>query len=132
MLNDVCSTKWRIEVREQAQPGAPTRFRSAHTRVWGSRSTLARWRVPFWPEQDDRPVAWPNVPQLFAGNPLGNWGLAFAEQRAFLRAHRGGMLAFGFAAMGLALVPVVNLALLPAAVAGMTAYCLRLREAPAA
>ena len=68
----------------------------------------------------------------FAGNPLGNWGLGFAEQRAFLRAHRGGMLGFGFAAMGLALIPVVNFALLPAAVAGMTAYCLRLREAPAA
>ena len=68
----------------------------------------------------------------FAGNPLGNWGLGFTEQRAFLRAHRGGMLGFGLAAMGLALVPVVNFALLPAGVAGMTAYCLRLRAAPAA
>jgi CysZ protein len=68
----------------------------------------------------------------FAGNPLGNWGLGFTEQRAFLRAHRGGMLAFGLAAMGLALVPVVNFALLPAAVAGMTAYCVRLRDLPPA
>ena len=66
----------------------------------------------------------------FAGNPLGNWGLGFVEQRAFLRAHRGGMLTFGLAAMGLALVPVVNFALLPAAVAGMTAYCVRVRDLP--
>jgi CysZ protein len=65
----------------------------------------------------------------FAGNPLGNWGLAFAEQRDFLRAHRAGMFGFGLAAMGLALVPVINFALIPAAVAGMTAYCLRLRPA---
>lgn len=67
----------------------------------------------------------------FAGNPLGNWGLGFSEQRAFLRAHRGGMLGFGLAAMGLALVPVINFALLPAAVAGMTAFCVRLRAAAA-
>ena len=65
----------------------------------------------------------------FAGNPLGNWGLAFAEQREFLRTHRAGMFGFGLAAMGLALVPFVNFALIPAAVAGMTAYCLRLRPA---
>lgn len=65
----------------------------------------------------------------FAGNPLGNWGLSFPEQREFLRAHRPGMFGFGLAAMGLALVPVVNFALIPAAIAGMTAYCLRLRPA---
>ena len=65
----------------------------------------------------------------FAGNPLGNWGLSFAEQRDFLRANRAGMFGFGLAAMGMALVPVVNFALIPAAVAGMTAYCLRLRPA---
>lgn len=64
----------------------------------------------------------------FAGNPLGNWGQEFTEQREFLRKHRAGMFGFGLAAMGLALVPVVNFALIPAAVAGMTAYCLRLRE----
>ncbi len=65
----------------------------------------------------------------FAGNPLGNWGLGFVQQKQFLRANRAGMLGFGFTAMGLTLVPVVNFALIPAAVAGMTAYCLRLREA---
>jgi CysZ protein len=67
----------------------------------------------------------------FAGNPLGNWGMGFAEQREFLRVHRAGMFGFGLAAMGLALVPFVNFALLPAAVAGMTAYCVRLRDVPA-
>lgn len=67
----------------------------------------------------------------FAGNPLGNWGMGFAEQRQFLRVHRAGMLGFGLAAMGLALVPFVNFAVLPAAVAGMTAYCVRLRDLPA-
>ena len=65
----------------------------------------------------------------FAGNPLGNWGLGFVQQREFLRQHRAGMFGFGLAAMGLALVPVVNFALIPAAVCGMTAYCLRLRPA---
>ena len=65
----------------------------------------------------------------FAGNPLGNWGLGFAQQREFLRQHRAGMFGFGLAAMGLALVPFVNFALIPAAICGMTAYCLRLRPA---
>lgn len=68
----------------------------------------------------------------FAGNPLGNWGMGFAQQREFLRANRNGMFGFGLAAMGLALVPVVNFALLPAGVAGMTAYCIRLRGEPPA
>jgi CysZ protein len=65
----------------------------------------------------------------FAANPMGNWGWDVARQRAFLRARRFGFLGFGFSAMGLSLVPVLNLALLPAAVAGMTAYCIRLRDA---
>jgi CysZ protein len=63
----------------------------------------------------------------FAGNPMGNWGWDLERQRAFLRQHRWTFLAFGFAAMGLALVPVVNFALVPAAVSGATALCLRLR-----
>jgi CysZ protein len=64
----------------------------------------------------------------FAGNPLGNRGWDFDRQRAFLRAHRGGFLAFGFSAMGMSMVPVLNFALMPAAVAGMTVYCLRLSD----
>ena len=65
----------------------------------------------------------------FAGNVLGNWGWDLERQRAFLREHRWAFLGFGFATMGLALVPVVNFALVPAAVAGSTALCLKLRGA---
>jgi CysZ protein len=64
----------------------------------------------------------------FAGNVMGNWGWDLEQQRAFLRTHRWRFLGFGFATMGLALVPVLNFALVPAAVAGSTALCLRLRE----
>jgi CysZ protein len=65
----------------------------------------------------------------FSDSPLGNWGWDFVRQRELMRANRLGFLGFGLAAMGLALVPVLNFALIPAAVAGMTAYCIRLREA---
>lgn len=68
----------------------------------------------------------------FAANPLANWGLDFPEQRRFMQRRRAGFLGFGFSAMGMALVPVLNLALLPAAVAGMTAYCLQVRDQDAA
>lgn len=65
----------------------------------------------------------------FSDNPIGNWAWEPARQHAFMRAHRPGMIGFGLSVMALSLVPVVNFALIPAAVAGMTAYCLRLREA---
>lgn len=68
----------------------------------------------------------------FCDNPIGNWGWDPARQRRMMREHRAGFLGFGLAAMGLSLVPVVNLAVLPAAVAGMTAYCVALRDAAAA
>lgn len=67
----------------------------------------------------------------FSDAPLGNWGWSLEQQRALVRRNRAGFVAFGLAAMALALVPVLNLALIPAAVAGMTAYCLALREAAA-
>ena len=67
----------------------------------------------------------------FAGNAMGNWGFDFARQRRFRGQHRWAFLGFGLSAMGMALVPVVNFALLPAAVAGSTALCIRLREADA-
>lgn len=66
----------------------------------------------------------------FAGNPLGNWGFDLDQQRRFLRRHRWTFLGFGFATMGLALVPVANFALVPAAVSGATALCLRLKGQP--
>ena len=65
----------------------------------------------------------------FADNPLGNWGWDFIRQRELMRRHRVGFIGFGLTAMGLSLVPIVNFAVIPAAVAGMTAYCLQLRAA---
>ena len=67
----------------------------------------------------------------FSDAPLGNWRWDLAQQRELLRAHRLGFLGFGLTAMGLALVPVLNFALIPAAIAGMTAYCVDLRAAAA-
>jgi CysZ protein len=67
----------------------------------------------------------------FSDNPLGNWGWDFERQRALLREHRTGFLGFGLTAMALSVVPIVNFAVIPAAVAGMTAWCLQLREAQA-
>jgi CysZ protein len=67
----------------------------------------------------------------FSDNPLGNWGWDLPRQRNLLRRHRAGFIGFGLAVLGLSLVPIVNLALIPAAVAGMTAYCVRLRDAEA-
>lgn len=64
----------------------------------------------------------------FSGNAMGNWGYDFAAQRQFRGRHRWAFLSFGLSAMGLALVPVLNFALLPAAVAGSTALCVRLRD----
>ena len=65
----------------------------------------------------------------FSDNPFGNWGWDLQRQRQMLRSHRAGFIGFGLAVLGLSLVPIVNLALIPAAVAGMTAYCIRLRDA---
>ncbi|HET6604418.1 MAG TPA: sulfate transporter CysZ [Xanthomonadaceae bacterium] len=63
----------------------------------------------------------------FAANPLDNRGLDFATQRQFLRRHRWAWMSFGLSALGMALVPVVNFALVPAAVAGATTLTLQLR-----
>jgi CysZ protein len=68
----------------------------------------------------------------FSDNPFGNWGWDLQRQRDLLRRHRAGFVGFGLATLALSLVPIVNLALIPAAVAGMTAYCLRPRELDAA
>ncbi len=52
--------------------------------------------------------------------PLANDGQRFAEVRRSLAAHRMGALAFGSGAVVLAMVPVVNLFIVPAAVIGAT------------
>lgn len=57
-----------------------------------------------------------------AAHALGLHRLPLREQLRFLRANRIAALSFGFASMGLLLVPIVNLMLLPAAVAGMTLF----------
>lgn len=61
----------------------------------------------------------------FVDFPLGNHGLEFREQRAWLRRRRGPAMGFGAATMLATLVPVLNFALMPAAVAGATALVLR-------
>lgn len=64
----------------------------------------------------------------FMDFPLGNRGLSFPDQRVWLRQRRGAGLGFGSAAMIAALVPVLNFALMPAAVAGATLLVLRQTE----
>lgn len=49
-------------------------------------------------------------------------GRGFSDQLVVLRQHRGSALAFGLAASGALLVPVLNLLLVPAAVIGMTLW----------
>lgn len=53
--------------------------------------------------------------------PMANHGLSFTEQRALLRRRRLLVLGFGGAASAALLVPGLNLAVIPAAVAGATA-----------
>lgn len=64
-----------------------------------------------------------------AAHPLGLRRLRVREQLGFLRQHRLAALGFGLSSMGLLLVPVVNLILLPAAVAGMTLFVHERRSA---
>ncbi|WP_225444333.1 sulfate transporter CysZ [Pseudomarimonas arenosa] len=56
----------------------------------------------------------------FVAHPLGPYRLSLAEQLRFLREHRWMALGFGLATMGALLVPLLNLAVVPAAAAGMT------------
>lgn len=53
--------------------------------------------------------------------PMGNNGLGFATQRRVLSRHRGLSLGFGGAVLGLTAVPMLNVIIMPAAVAGATA-----------
>ena len=53
--------------------------------------------------------------------PMENRGLRFAQQRHWLRAHRGLSLGFGAATLLATLVPLVNFLVMPVAVAGATA-----------
>ena len=53
--------------------------------------------------------------------PMGNHGALFRDVRAAARERRGTALGFGLIVAALALVPIVNLFLMPVAVAGATA-----------
>jgi CysZ protein len=53
--------------------------------------------------------------------PLANAGLGrFTERRAWLRRHRWQALGFGAATLAVTMIPIVNFAVMPAAVAGAT------------
>ncbi|AKJ94772.1 hypothetical protein TVD_05030 [Thioalkalivibrio versutus] len=65
----------------------------------------------------------------FLEAPLANDGLAFAEVRKTVRAHRLETLSFGAGTTLLAMVPLVNLLLVPAAVIGATHLRVRLPRA---
>jgi CysZ protein len=68
----------------------------------------------------------------YAGNPLGNHRMTLAEQLTLLRSARWKVIGFGLASFGCSLVPVVNFAVVPASVIGITLLCrdLRARASP--
>lgn len=57
----------------------------------------------------------------YLDNPMGNHGMAFAEKSRWLREHRWLGLGFGSAVTLITALPLVNLLVMPAAVAGATA-----------
>lgn len=61
----------------------------------------------------------------YVSYPMGNRGLLFAQQRRWLREHRGLSLGFGAATLLGTLVPLVNFLVMPVAVAGATAMWVR-------
>lgn len=61
----------------------------------------------------------------YVSYPMGNRGLLFAQQRRWLRDHRGLSLGFGAATLLGTLVPLVNFLVMPVAVAGATAMWVR-------
>lgn len=58
----------------------------------------------------------------FTAHPLGLRAAALGDQLRILRGHRVSALGFGLAALGLLLVPMLNLLLVPAAVVGATLW----------
>jgi len=60
----------------------------------------------------------------YADYPLGNQGLDPAAQRRWLAQRRAQALGFGACTLGAMLIPIVNLAVMPAAVAGATLFWL--------
>jgi CysZ protein len=60
--------------------------------------------------------------------PAARARMSYAEKRALMRRNRAATLGFGSVAQALLLVPIVNVFLLPAAVAGGTLLYLRMRK----
>lgn len=60
--------------------------------------------------------------------PLGARDYTWPEQHALIREHRGRLFGFGMAASLMAMVPVLNLFLLPACTAGVTALWVEVLE----
>ncbi len=58
----------------------------------------------------------------FAGTPLGNAGFDFPAQRVWAKQQRAVAIGFGLVITGAALVPILNLTVMPAAVAGATCW----------
>lgn len=56
----------------------------------------------------------------YLDHPMANHGLEFADKRRLLAQHRGLSLSFGATATFLTTLPLVNLVIMPAAVAGAT------------
>lgn len=57
----------------------------------------------------------------YSDYPLGNQGYAFPAQRELLRTERGTALSFGAGVLVMTMIPLLNLMVIPAAVAGATA-----------
>ena len=60
--------------------------------------------------------------------PASRVRMTYAEKRALVRRHRAATLGFGVVAQALVLVPIVNVLLLPAAVAGGTLLYFRMEK----
>lgn len=67
----------------------------------------------------------------YSGHSCAQQGMNLRDQLQLLRQHRLAVIGFGLASMGLLLVPLVNLLLLPAAVAGATVWLHERQQAAA-
>lgn len=56
----------------------------------------------------------------YLDHPMANHGMEFADKRRLLAKHRGLSLGFGATATFLTTLPLINLVIMPAAVAGAT------------
>jgi CysZ protein len=93
---------------------------------------LLMWLLTFWipPLTLLMPLLWLLLATWmmsveYTDYPMSNQGMCFAEKRAWLRRHRSLAIGFGGATLGATLIPIVNFAVMPAAVAGATVLWVR-------